>query len=158
MTERGQPETDGYSSVGILLATNMENEHETDFIVIDKLPECTHYRVASRANVLELEDFLLTLTRLMPPQTSLRQALAYIMIGRASVSGETVTSAQLARTAGTDARREAVFGPALKRTMDPLIDRGLVCAIPSEEDLRATNLSLTEDGLKLLRTAMDSIS
>ena len=136
----------------------MKNEPDEPIFIIESVPEPIFHRVASRKNVLELEDFVLTLTRLMPPQTSLRQALAFIMIGRMSVSGEAITAAQLARIAGADARREAVFGPALKRTVDTLVQRGLVRALPSEDDLRATNLSLTDDGLELLRKAMDSIS
>lgn len=120
--------------------------------------EETHYRLASRANVMEIENFILTLARLMPPQTSLRQALAFLMIGRMSVSGESVTSARLSRLAGDDAQRAAIFGPALRRTLKPLIAMGLVRERASEDDLRAADLTLTPDGLALLRQAMDAVS
>lgn len=118
----------------------------------------THNRLASKANVMELEDFILTLARLMPPQTSLRQALAFLMIGRMSVSGETVTAARLSRIAGDDVQRAAIFGPAFRRTLKPLIAMGLVLERASEDDLRANDLTLTPDGLALLRQAMDAVS
>lgn len=54
-------------------------------------------RTGTRSNVLEVEELVLKLTRVMPPQTSLRQAVAFIMIGRLSVSGMSVTAARLAR-------------------------------------------------------------
>lgn len=118
----------------------------------------THYRVATRANVMEIENFLLTLARLMPPQTSLRQALAFLMIGRMTISGESVTAARLARIAGDDAQRAAIFGPALKRTLKPLIAQGLVEEQASEDDLRAADLRLTSKGIALVRQAMDAVS
>lgn len=125
-------------------------------IEIDELG--ADYVFATRSNVLEVETLVLKLTRVMPPQTSLRQAVAFIMIGRLSVSGMSVTAARLAKFAGDDVRRQPVLGPSIRRTIAPLIDLGLVKEVPCEDDLRARNLSLTPSGMELLRTAMDSIS
>lgn len=115
-------------------------------------------RIASPSNVSEVEQLLIVLARAMPPQTSLRQALAFLMIARAILRGLHPTAAWLRREAGLSNEKGDLLGPALSRTLRPLANLGLISIVESDYDRRSDELRLTPTGMALIVEALDQLS
>ncbi len=116
------------------------------------------YRIASPANVWEVELLLIALAKAMPPQTSLRQALAFLMIARAILRGQHPTAASLRREAGLNSKGGDLLGPSLGRTLRPLETLGLIRIVESDHDRRSDELRLTRAGMALIVDALDQLS
>ncbi|MBD7942482.1 helix-turn-helix domain-containing protein [Brevundimonas guildfordensis] len=118
----------------------------------------THHRLTTPEYVGEVSDLLLVLARLMPPQTSLRQAVAFMLVASSDLSGRAASLAMLRRSAGFDRQGIELLGPSLGRTTRSLEALGLIRIEDSEEDARASNIKLSPKGYALLTDAMAVIS
>lgn len=130
---------------------------DNEAINLDDL-EITHFRLATKSNVLEVQNLLAVLTSALPPTATLAQALAFCVICKQAVSGQRVSASELRRLAEEDMRGVDILGPSVARTVRALAATGLVKITASEDDRRSKELSLTREGFQVLDKAMDMLS
>jgi hypothetical protein len=104
------------------------------------------------------EAFLTALAREMPERTSLRQALAFVMVALATVQQREVTASSLQLSAALDAKRRPILGSSLPRGLLAMFDERLIQEVPSKTDRRAKALSLTDAGQKVLDRALANLA
>lgn len=103
------------------------------------------------------EALLTALAKEMPERTSLRQALAFIMVALATVQQREVTAASLQAKAALDRNRNPILGSSLPRGLLAMFEERLIREVPSKVDRRAKALSLTEAGQKVLERALAAL-
>lgn len=122
---------------------------------LDDLVAQSH-RIATKDNLSEVRQLLVALAQGMPPQTSLRQAVCFLMIAQASSTGRRTTVSDMK----SQAEGEAFFdllGTTTSRTVKSLADAGLIKTVPSEYDRRALEIMMLPEGYALIDLAMDQI-
>lgn len=116
------------------------------------------YRIASVSNIEEVEELLISLANTMPPQTSLRQAIAFFVIARSVMRGDFTTAMSIRRRAGISKSGHELLGPSLGRTLKSLEGLGLIRTKQSEHDRRSVEIGLTQEGFALITSALDALS
>lgn len=139
------------------MADTDSQSDDNEAINLDDL-EITHFRLATKSNVLEVQNLLAVLTSALPPTATLAQALAFCVICKQAVSGQRVSASELRRLAEEDMRGVDILGPSVARTVRALAATGLVKITASEDDRRSKELSLTREGFQVLDKAMDMLS
>lgn len=111
-------------------------------------------RIATPDAVTEVRDFLLALASVMPPRTSLRHAVAYMIVAAATMRGCTVNISELIKSGGLDEKKMPLFDRSFMRSIRTLKDTKLIDIEPSDDDRRASHLQLTTKGYELLDKAL----
>lgn len=109
-------------------------------------------------NVEEVEQLLIALAKVMPIQTSLRQAVAFMLIASSSMRGRFTTASTIRQKAGPDESGRDLLGPSLGKTLKSLEGLGLIHITSSEYDRRAAEIGLTSKGMDLVTAALDKIA
>lgn len=139
------------------MADTGSQSDDDEAIELEEL-EFSHFRLATKSNVLEVQHLLAILTSALPPTATLAQALAFCVICKQAVSGQRVSASDLRRLAEEDMHGVDILGPSVARTVRALAKTGLVKIIASEDDRRSKELSLTREGFQVLDRAMDVLS
>lgn len=111
-------------------------------------------RIATPDAVGELRDVLLALASVMPPRTSLRHAVAYLIVAAETMRGRTINTSELIRFGGLDDRKMPLFGRSFMRSIQTLKDTKMLTIERSDDDKRSGNLRLTTKAFELLDKAL----
>lgn len=101
------------------------------------------------------EKMLIALASVLPPQISLRQALVFLMVARATLQAGPMTIAKIRKQAGLDDKGKSIIGTSITNTKASLVEAGLF-HIPRQEG-RTRPIRLSADGYALIRKAIEKM-